>query len=172
MLFYEPLFVTFFLAFYALYLQATGVLAKKCALLLASALFYVWGEPVFVLVLLASTVIDYALSFHLNKPTPERMRRLALAAGIVGNLGILVVYKYADFLIDNLNLALSPFGPAQNCAAASGAADRRVLCGVRKDHLPRRYVARHLAAGGVIYRLLPVRAVLPKTARGTDPQVS
>src|SRR5882724_3320056 len=111
MLFYEPLFVTFFLAFYALYLQATGALAKKCTLLLASALFYVWGEPVFVLVLLVSTAIDYALSFHLNKPTPERMRRLALAAGVAGNLGILVVYKYADFLIDNLNLALSPFGP-------------------------------------------------------------
>ena len=55
MLFYEPLFVTFFLAFYALYLQATGALAKKCTLLLASALFYVWGEPVFVLVLLVST---------------------------------------------------------------------------------------------------------------------
>jgi alginate O-acetyltransferase complex protein AlgI len=82
MLFYEPLFVTFFLAFYALYLQATGALAKKCALLLASALFYVWGEPVFVLVLLVSTAIDYALSFHLNKPTPERTRRLALAAGV------------------------------------------------------------------------------------------
>jgi alginate O-acetyltransferase complex protein AlgI len=111
MLFYEPLFVTFFLAFYALYLQATGALAKKCTLLLASALFYVWGEPVFVLVLLVSTAIDYALSFHLNKPTPDRMRRLALAAGVAGNLGILVIYKYADFLIDNLNLALSPFGP-------------------------------------------------------------
>ena len=111
MLFYEPLFVTFFLAFYALYLQATGVLAKKWTLLVASALFYVWGEPVFVLVLLVSAAFDYALSFHLNKPTPENTRRLVLAAGVAANLGILVVYKYADFLIGNLNLLLSPFGP-------------------------------------------------------------
>jgi alginate O-acetyltransferase complex protein AlgI len=39
------------------------------------------------------------------------VRRLALAAGLVGNLGILVVYKYADFLLGNLNELLSPFGP-------------------------------------------------------------
>ena len=111
MLFYEPLFVTFFLAFYALYLQARRALSKKLTLLIASLLFYLWGEPVFVLVLLVSTAFDYALSFHLNKPTAERTRRLALAAGIAGNLGILVVYKYGDFLIGNLNLLLSPFGP-------------------------------------------------------------
>src|SRR5258706_16170618 len=111
MLFYEPLFAPFFLTVYALYLPATGVSQKKWTLLIASALFYVWGEPVFVLVLLVSTAIDYALSFYLNKPTPEPMRRLALATGVAGNLGILVVYKYADFLIDNLNLVLSPFAP-------------------------------------------------------------
>ena len=111
MLFYEPLFVTFFLAVYALYLQARGVLARKWILLVASALFYVWGEPVFVLVLLVSAAVDYALSFHLNKPTPEGTRRLALAAGVAANLGILVVYKYADFLIDNFNFLLSPFWP-------------------------------------------------------------
>ena len=111
MLFYEPLFVTFFLAFFALYLQARRALSKKWTLLIASLLFYLWGEPVFVLVLLVSTAIDYALSFHLNAPTPERTRRWALAAGIAGNLGILVIYKYADFLIGNINLALSPFGP-------------------------------------------------------------
>src|SRR5688500_454800 len=111
MLFYEPLFVTFFLAFFALYLQAKRALSKKWILLFASLLFYLWGEPVFVLVLLVSTAFDYALSFYLNKPTPERTRRWALAAGVAGNLGMLVVYKYADFLIGNLNLLLSPFGP-------------------------------------------------------------
>jgi len=111
MLFYEPLFVTFFLAFFALYLQASRALSKKWILLFASALFYLWGEPVFVLVLLVSTAFDYLLSFYLNKPASERTRRWALATGVAGNLGMLVVYKYADFLIGNLNLVLSPFGP-------------------------------------------------------------
>ena len=110
MLFYEPLFLTIFPAVYALYLLAAGASAKKWTLLVASTLFYLWGEPVFVLILFASTALDYALSFHLNEPTARRTRQLALAAGIINNLGILVVYKYADFLADNLNLALAPLG--------------------------------------------------------------
>jgi alginate O-acetyltransferase complex protein AlgI len=110
MLFYEPLFLTVFPAVYALYLLAAGASAKKWTLLVASTLFYLWGEPVFVLILFASTALDYALSFHLSDPTPQRTRRLALAIGIINNLGILVVYKYADFLAENLNLVLSPFG--------------------------------------------------------------
>ena len=110
MLFYEPLFLTVFPAFYALYLLARGTEAKKWALLIGSTLFYLWGEPVFVLVLLVSTAFDYVLSFRLGAPTPRLTRRLALAAGIAGNLAVLVVYKYADFLADNLNLALAPFG--------------------------------------------------------------
>ena len=110
MLFYEPLFITIFPAFYALYLLIGGVSARKWLLLVASALFYFWGEPVFVLILLVSTIFDYALSFHLNEPTPLRRRQLALTAGVAGNLAILIVYKYADFLTSNLNAALSPFG--------------------------------------------------------------
>jgi len=110
MLFYEPLFLTVFPAVYAFYLLASGTSARKWTLLVASTLFYLWGEPIFVLVLLASTAFDYALSFHLSDPTPLQNRRLALTAGIVGNIAILTVYKYADFLAENLNLALAPFG--------------------------------------------------------------
>src|SRR5947207_424811 len=111
LLFYEPLFVTSFLAFYALYLLATGAGTRKCALAIASALFYIWGEPVFVLVLLLSTVADYAISFYLDEKVSDRLRRVALTTGIAGNLGVLAVYKYADFIIHNLNGVLSPFGP-------------------------------------------------------------
>src|SRR3954467_9233230 len=103
MLFYEPLFLTIFPAVYAFYLLANGGSAKKWTLLIVSTLFYLWGEPVFVLVLFVSTALDYALSFHLAEPTPPRTRRLALATGIAGNLGILILYKYADFLADNFN---------------------------------------------------------------------
>jgi len=110
MLFYEPLFLTVFPAFYALYLLTRGVSAKKWALVVASALFYIWGEPVFVLVLLVSTALDYALSFHLSEPASPRTRHLALAAGIAGNLALLVFYKYADFIAENISLVLAPFG--------------------------------------------------------------
>src|SRR4051812_17706516 len=110
MLFYEPLFLSVFPAAYAFYLLATHRSLKKWTLLVVSTLFYLWGEPVFVLVLIVSTALDYALSFHLNDPTAPGTRRLALAAGIAGNLGILIVYKYAGFLAENLNLLLAPSG--------------------------------------------------------------
>jgi alginate O-acetyltransferase complex protein AlgI len=109
MLFYEPLFLTVFPAFYACYLLVSGAPLKKWALLITSTLFYLWGEPVFVLVLFASTAIDYALSFYLGEANPARTRRLALTVGIAGNLAVLIVYKYADFLADNFNFLLTPF---------------------------------------------------------------
>jgi len=111
MLFYEPLFLTIFPAFYILYWLTRGASVKKWTLLVASALFYLWGEPIFVLILLASTALDYVLSFHLSDPKPLQIRHFALTAGIANNLGILVVYKYADFIVENLNHALAPFGP-------------------------------------------------------------
>jgi alginate O-acetyltransferase complex protein AlgI len=108
MLFYEPLFLTIFPAVYACYLAVASASARKWLLLVASTLFYLWGEPVFVLVLFASTAIDFILSFHLGEPTPIRTRRLALTAGVAGNLLVLIVYKYADFLAVNFNIALTP----------------------------------------------------------------
>ena len=93
MLFYEPSFVTFFAAFYALYLLATASVTKKSALLIASVLFYLWGEPVFVLVLLLSTAADYALSFYLNDKVPQRSRRLALT---VENEFLIGRFSYVD----------------------------------------------------------------------------
>jgi len=110
MLFFEPFFVIFFGAFYGLYLLAGRTFARRSALLLASILFYAWGEPTFVLILSASALIDYVLSFHLAEPTPLNKRRWALGIGLVTNLGILAIYKYADFAITNLDSLLSPFG--------------------------------------------------------------
>ena len=91
--FYEPSFVTFFAAFYALYLLATASVTKKSALLIASVLFYFWGEPVFVLVLLLSTAADYALSFYLTDKVPQRSRRLALT---VENEFLIGRFSYVD----------------------------------------------------------------------------
>jgi len=108
MLFYEPLFLTIFPIVYALYLLTTGADARKWILLSASLLFYLWGEPAFVLILLISTAIDYALSFYLGDSSIRKVRVLALSAGIFQNLGILIVYKYLDFLIQTLNALLMP----------------------------------------------------------------
>jgi alginate O-acetyltransferase complex protein AlgI len=108
MLFHEPLFLIFFPVLYVLYLSAKKGSAKSWILLCASILFYTWGEPLFVPVLFVSILIDYQLSRSIVT-APERSRRALLAFGIAGNLGVLIFYKYTDFLAANLNLALAPF---------------------------------------------------------------
>jgi alginate O-acetyltransferase complex protein AlgI len=109
MLFHEPFFALFaFPAFYAGYLLIERrVTAKKWTLILGSITFYAWGEPLFVPVVLASAVADYWLSQRIAA-TKMPARRIYLIAGIALNLGILIFYKYADFIAANLNLALTP----------------------------------------------------------------
>jgi alginate O-acetyltransferase complex protein AlgI len=110
MLFYEVVFsAVFFPTLYATYLTLSGrVTARKWALLVGSAVFYTWGEPLFIPVLLASSLFDYRLSAFVHPKSPARHRRLLLALGIVTNLGILGFYKYANFVAANLNLVLGP----------------------------------------------------------------
>jgi alginate O-acetyltransferase complex protein AlgI len=108
--FYEPLFLSLFLTLYTFYSMIRSVSGKKLALLFFSLLFYLWAEPSFVPILFVSAVLDYVLSFQLSDQNSRQLRRLALVIGITENLAILIVYKYANFLISNLNLTLNPFG--------------------------------------------------------------
>jgi alginate O-acetyltransferase complex protein AlgI len=79
-----------------------------CNLLLLSAslLFYVWGEKQYILVLLASIVLNYTMGLWLDHAQTSRGRRLAVALAVAGNLGLLGTFKYAVFLVENLNVAL------------------------------------------------------------------
>lgn len=107
MLFYEPIFLIFFPVLYVLYLMVQGRTARNWTLLAASLFFYAWGEPLFVLVLLVSILIDYWLSRKIAT-SPKDAGRTWLALGIAGNLAVLAFYKYADFIAANLNAALLP----------------------------------------------------------------
>lgn len=79
---------------------------RNLVLLLASLLFYAWGEPVYVLIMLFSTVFDYTngrlIEYFQNKNRPGKAK-VVLVIDLVGNLGILGFFKYADFVIGNIN---------------------------------------------------------------------
>ena len=75
-------------------------------LLVASILFYAWGEPIFVLVMLVSIYINFYLAKILDQSRDNR-KRLVLTLSIVLNLGILIIFKYLNFIIDNINLAFN-----------------------------------------------------------------
>ena len=73
-------------------------------LLIASLVFYAWGEPVLVLLLVGSIAFNYLLGGLIGR-TRERKTgsKLLVAAALTGNIGLLAFYKYVHFFLDNLN---------------------------------------------------------------------
>ena len=71
-------------------------------LVAASLFFYGWWNPIYIALLVGSALFNYAASFVLlNKPN-----KFFLSLGILGNLGALVYFKYANFFVDNINILL------------------------------------------------------------------
>jgi len=102
-------YALFFGAFFALYSLLTGRWpARKWLLLVASYLFYMGWNPPFVLLLIGSTVLDYAAGRQISRSEKPSVRRSWLVASLVGNLGVLGFFKYADFLLSNVWALATP----------------------------------------------------------------
>src|SRR5262245_34022819 len=102
MVFSSSIFVFFFLPLALAIHFAAPRRFRNVALFLVSLLFYAWGEKGFVFLMLASIGLNYGIGRWLE----ARNVRGVLALGIVLNLALLIVYKYANFFIANLNLIL------------------------------------------------------------------
>lgn len=78
---------------------------KNGILLIVSLLFYAWGEPVYIFLMLFSAVTDYFHGLFIQKYrlTSPMKARIGLLSSIVLNLSVLSFFKYADFLIDSVN---------------------------------------------------------------------
>lgn len=73
--------------------------AAKIFLILASLFFYAWWNPVYLPIMLGSILFNYFFSLGIQQYKSKTL----LALTLVGNVGLLVYYKYADFLIENFN---------------------------------------------------------------------
>lgn len=97
--------------------------ARNTVLLLFSLVFYGWGEPKYILIMLFSTVFDYTnarLIGHFQDTGRNKAAKTVLIVDLVGNLGILGFFKYTDFAIDNLNSLLNAGIPALGLALPIG----------------------------------------------------
>lgn len=103
MLFSSIPFLYFFLPCVLILYFAAPKRLKNSVLLLASLLFYGWGEPKYLFVMLFSIVQGYAFGLLLERTAAPRARKALLALGVVLSLSTLAYFKYADFLIENLN---------------------------------------------------------------------
>ena len=75
-------------------------------LLLASLFFYAWGEPSFVIVMICSIVFNYFMALHIEEmPKGSRGRKGMLILAVLANIAILFVFKYMNFVTQNLRAA-------------------------------------------------------------------
>lgn len=96
MLFSSITFLVFFLPVVLLfYYMLPAISYRNCILLLASLLFYAWGEPLFVFLMLASIIFNYRVGLFLGACTDRR--KLLLVFGVLVNLSLLFVFKYLGF---------------------------------------------------------------------------
>jgi D-alanyl-lipoteichoic acid acyltransferase DltB (MBOAT superfamily) len=103
MLFNSHVFIFLFLPITLLIFFAIGHHGlQKLAiawLIVASLFFYAWWNPVYLSLLVASILCNYALGWWLNR----KRTKMLLILGIMANLALLGYYKYANFFLDNLN---------------------------------------------------------------------
>lgn len=76
---------------------------RNAVLLVASLLFYFYGEPVYTVLLLVSSLSDYAHSLFIEANRGTGRAKVALLSSVTINLGMLFFFKYADFVLVNLN---------------------------------------------------------------------
>lgn len=78
---------------------------RNIILLIASLLFYAYGEPIYILVMLVSILINYTMGLLINKCKEENKNaKIVLIIGIILNIGILIIFKYLNFILENLTL--------------------------------------------------------------------
>ncbi len=101
MVFSSIVFLSVFLpVVFLLHLALPGIRLKNALLVLASLLFYAYGEPVYVLLMIASALANYCFALLLEKLAH---RKAILFVAVAANLGTLAVFKYAGFLAESVN---------------------------------------------------------------------
>jgi D-alanyl-lipoteichoic acid acyltransferase DltB (MBOAT superfamily) len=110
MVFSSVTFLFYFLPiFLACYVLTPTVVGKNVVTLLFSLVFYAWGEPRFLLILLFAIVFNYVAAIVIDHNTGVS-RRGTLGLAVAGNLLVLGVFKYANFITANLAAVVKPLG--------------------------------------------------------------
>ncbi len=102
MVFSSLVFLCVFLPItYVLHLIIPSVKVKNVLLVAASLIFYAYGEPVYVLLMVFSAFLNYLCALGIYKT--EKNRKLILCLNVILNIGILVYFKYTSFFIEQID---------------------------------------------------------------------
>lgn len=106
MVFSSPIFLFIFLPITLLTVLLIRNEFRNLVLLLASLIFYAWGESQLVVLMIVSIFFNYIFGLLIDKYTSPRSKKIILVLSVVFNLSLLAFYKYINFIVDNINAAL------------------------------------------------------------------
>lgn len=104
-LFFLYLFLPVLLILYFVFKNTTY---RNWVMILFSFAFYAWGEPVWIVLLLIASLIGYVFALGIEKYRGTWLAKAQFVVAIAVNIAILGFFKYAGFLVDNVN-AILPF---------------------------------------------------------------
>lgn len=103
MVFSSLIFIFRFLPVFLLVYYLVPRYWKNAVLLIGSIVFYAFGEPKYVLLIIASVLVNYLLAAGIGRSRGRAVRTLLLLVDIIFNIGILGFFKYLGFVIENIN---------------------------------------------------------------------
>jgi len=98
-------FLFFFLPIFLILYYLVPFKLKNIILLIFSLIFYAWGEPVYIVLMIFSSIVDY-FNGRLIEKYPNK-KKIFMIFSVIVNLSLLGFFKYSNFLIDNINKLLS-----------------------------------------------------------------
>lgn len=109
----------FFPVVFVLHQILPGIKAKNVMLVIASLLFYTYGEPIYIILMLISTFANYVLGRMLASDS-ETKRKAVIALTVIFNIGMLAVFKYADMAVESINYVFDASLPLPNIVLPIG----------------------------------------------------
>jgi alginate O-acetyltransferase complex protein AlgI len=116
--FASPIFIFYFLPLTLAAYWLVPRRGRNAVLLVASLVFYIWGEGLFVALVIASVLANWAFGFAIGTTGNAAARKRWLVAGVAANLATLAVFKYANFTVANVAAIMPALGIAPVALAA------------------------------------------------------
>ncbi|MBQ9899420.1 MAG: MBOAT family protein [Ruminococcus sp.] len=108
MIFSRLFFIYFFLPLcLAVYALVKGTDKKNTVLIVFSLIFYAWGEPLYVFLMLFSAVVNYSAGILLNTLRGQKAGTVIAASAVIYDLLMLGIFKYSGFIAENINALFS-----------------------------------------------------------------
>lgn len=103
MTFSSPIFLFIFFPFFIFCYYLIRPSFRNGLITIASLVFYFWGEPRFVVIMVLSVLLNYLTGLFADNKYPLYVRRISVVFCIVANLGLLFVFKYLGFFTEIVN---------------------------------------------------------------------